>query len=77
VRDVALDQIEQQLQESGQKQLVIVLPQGGLTSEFDKKSRRAFDSKNYISKITTRLHTEGVWKDDKGRPSKTSPPSRA
>jgi hypothetical protein len=73
VRDVALDQIEQQLQESGQKQLVIVLPQGGLTSEFDRKSRRAFDSKNYISKITTRLHTEGVWKDDKGNAVKDEP----
>jgi hypothetical protein len=73
VRDVALDQIEQQLQESGRKQLVIVLPQGGLTSEFDKKSARAFDSKNYISKIKTRLHTEGVWKDDKGNAVKDEP----
>ena len=73
VRDVALDQIEQQLQESGQKQLVIVLPQGGLTSEFDKKSARAFDSKSYISKIKTRLHTEGVWKDDKGNAVKDEP----
>jgi hypothetical protein len=73
VRDVALDQIEQQLQDSGQKQLVIVLPQGGLTSEFDKNSARAFDSKNYISKIKTRLHTEGVWKDGKGNAVKDEP----
>lgn len=73
VRDVALDQAEQQLEESGHEQLVIVLPQGGLTSEFDKASARAFDAKNYVGKIKTRLHTEGVWKDDKGNAVKDEP----
>jgi hypothetical protein len=73
VRDVALDQIEQQLQESGRKQLVIVLPQGGLTSEFDKNSGKTFDSKTYIGKIKTRLLTEGVWKDGKGNAVKDEP----
>jgi hypothetical protein len=73
VRDVALDQVEQQLEESGQKQLVIVLPQGGLTSQFDKKSAMAFDSKTYISKIVTRLQTEGVWMDAQGKAAKKEP----
>jgi hypothetical protein len=73
VRDVALDQVEQQLQESGQKQLVIVLPQGGLTSQFDKKNEMAFDAKAYIPKIVTRLHTEGVFKDAKGNVPKDEP----
>ena len=41
VRDVALDQAEQQLEESGQSQLVIVLPQGGLYSEFSKTGTKA------------------------------------
>ena len=40
VRDVALDQVEQQLEESGQTQLVIVLPQGGLKSQFGKEGGR-------------------------------------
>ena len=73
VRDVALDQIEQQLQESGQKQLVIVLPQGGLTSEFDKAGGATFDSKTYVPKIIERLQTEGVWKDDQGNPTAAKP----
>jgi hypothetical protein len=34
VRDVALDQAEQQLQESGNAQTIMVLPQGGLRSNF-------------------------------------------
>jgi hypothetical protein len=52
---------------------VIVLPQGGLTSEFDKGSNRAFDSKAYIPKIVTRLLAEGVWKDGQGKAATKEP----
>ncbi len=44
VRDLALDQVEQQLEESGQTQLVIVLPQGGLKSQFGKEGTMDFDA---------------------------------
>ena len=37
-------QTEQQLEESGQTQLVIVLPQGGLTSQFGKGGTTDFDA---------------------------------
>jgi hypothetical protein len=73
VRDVALDQVEQQLQESGQKQLVILLPQGGLKSQFDKAGAMAFASKPYIQQIVTRLQAESVWKDAQGKVAKTEP----
>jgi hypothetical protein len=73
VRDVALDQVEQQLQESGRKQLVIVLPQGGLTSQFDKNNAMAFDSKAYIKQIVTRLQAESVWKDAQGKVAPKEP----
>jgi hypothetical protein len=46
---------------------VIVLPQGGLTSQFNKKSAREFNSTDYIGKIVTRLQAEGVWKDAQGK----------
>ena len=67
VRDVALDQAEQQLEESGQKQLVIVLPQGGLKSQFGKEGTKDFDAGPYVTEIVTRLKTEKRWKDDKGQ----------
>jgi hypothetical protein len=67
VRDVALDQAEQQLEESGQKQLVIVLPQGGLKSQFGKQGTKDFDAGPYVTEIVTRLKTEKCWKDAKGQ----------
>ena len=73
VRDVALDQAEAQLEESGQKQLVIVLPQGGLHSQFGTEGDRNFDSAAYVNEIVTRLGTEHVWKDGKGKPAGKAP----
>ena len=67
VRDVALDQVEQQLEESGQTQLVIVLPQGGLKSQFSKGGRQDFDAGNYVKEIVTRLRTEQRWRDGAGK----------
>jgi hypothetical protein len=63
VRDVALDQAEQQLEESGYKQTVIVLPQGGLHSQFGKKGDTNFDSGAYSNEIVKRLFDEKVWKN--------------
>jgi hypothetical protein len=73
VRDVALDQAEQQLEESGRKQLVIVLPQGGLHSQFSKDGGQTFDSDTYVKQIVTRLQAEGRWRDGKGKPAKAEP----
>ncbi len=67
VRDLALDQVEQQLEESGQTQLVIVLPQGGLKSQFGKEGTMDFDAGPYVTEIVTRLKTEKRWKDGKGQ----------
>jgi hypothetical protein len=73
VRDVALDQAEQQLEESGQKQLVIVLPQGGLHSQFGKDGGQNFEATAYVSQIVTRLQTEQRWKDGAGKVAKAAP----
>lgn len=61
VRDVALDQAAQQLEESENSQTVVVLPQGGLHSQFGKRGDYNFDSGAYVSDIVSRLQTEGVW----------------
>jgi hypothetical protein len=66
VRDVALDQAEQQLEDSNEKQLVIVIPQGGLTSQFSKAGGKDFDATPYVDEIRTRLQTEKKWMDGKG-----------
>jgi hypothetical protein len=66
VRDVALDQTEQQLEESGEKQLVIILPQGGLHSQFSKTGGKDFDALPYVKEVVTRLKTEKRWKDAAG-----------
>lgn len=63
VRDVALDQAAQQLEESGYAQTVIVLPQGGLHSQFGKAGDYSFESGTYVDEIVKRLFAEGVWKD--------------
>jgi hypothetical protein len=68
VRDVALDQAEAQLEESGQTQLVIVLPQGGLHSQFGTEGDRNFDSATYVKEIVTRLGTESAWMDPQKKP---------
>jgi hypothetical protein len=67
VRDVALDQAEQQLEESGEKQLVIVLPQGGLHSQFGKEGDQNFDAGLYVGQIVSRLRAEKRWKDRQGK----------
>jgi hypothetical protein len=73
VRDVALDQAEQQLQQSGQRQLVIVLPQGGLHSQFGKAGDTNFDAGPYCDEIVTRLLAEGRWHDGQGQAVKKAP----
>ena len=67
VRDVALDQAEQQLQASGERQQVIVLPQGGLHSQFGKGGDTNFDSGAYVAQIVSRLSSEKRWKDANGQ----------
>src|SRR2546421_228587 len=61
VRDVALDRAEQQLEGSGYTQEMIVLPQGGLHSQFGKSGDTNFDSGAYVNEILTRLVAESVW----------------
>jgi hypothetical protein len=73
VRDVALDQAEQQLEESGEKQLVIVLPQGGLHSQFGKDGDSNFDAGPYVGQIVSRLLTEKRWRDGRGTVVTTAP----
>ena len=76
VRDVALDQVEQQLEESGHTQLVIVLPQGGLKSQFSKDGTANFDAGRYVTEIVTRLGTEKRWWGRAGKPIEASPSVR-
>jgi hypothetical protein len=68
VRDVALDQAEQQLQDSGSKQTIIVLPQGGLHSQFGQDGSKNFNSDTYTSQILDRLVSEKVLS---AKPAKT------
>jgi hypothetical protein len=62
VRDVALDRAEQQLQDSGYAQTIIVLPQGGLHSQFGRTGDYNFDSGKYVENVVSRLVTDGVWR---------------
>ena len=73
VRDVALDQAEGQLEDSQEKQLVIVIPQGGLTSQFSKAGGKDFDARPYVNEIVTRLQTEKKWMDDTGGVAAAAP----
>ena len=77
VRDVALDQVPQQLAASGQTQTVIVLPQGGLYSQFGKAGGGSddydFNSWTYVAKIVSRLQAEKVWKDANGKDAAAAP----
>jgi hypothetical protein len=78
VRDVALDEAEKQLGDSGLAQVVIVLVQGGLTSQFqnpkDTNATKNFDAPDYVSKIAARLLAEGSWWDQFGKPVKDKAP---
>jgi hypothetical protein len=56
VRDVALDEAEQQLQDSGNPQTIMVLPQGGLRSNFGDINPRAYANK-VIGRLKTVLNT--------------------
>lgn len=73
VRDVALDEAAHQLEASGQKQTVIVLPQGGLHSQFGKAGTANFNAGKYVPEIVTRLHREGVWKNAQKQPVDEEP----
>ncbi len=68
VRDVALDEAEKQLEDSGLTQLVIVLPQGALTSEFGDAGDKNFDAGDYVGKIAARLLSEHCWLGPDGKP---------
>jgi hypothetical protein len=69
VRDVALDQAEQQLQDSGLTQVVLVLPQGGLLSQFGDVGNAG----DYVQTIADELVTDKLWLDTKRNPV-TFPP---
>jgi hypothetical protein len=66
VRDVGLDQAEQQLEESGLPRTIMILPQGGLHSQFGKGGDYSFDSTSFATKIVERLKTEGQLKTGAG-----------
>jgi hypothetical protein len=55
VRDVALDDAEGQLQDSGNPLTIMVLPQGGLSSEFGTAGDREFDADAYVKEIIARV----------------------
>jgi hypothetical protein len=55
VRDIALNRIEEQMEASGRGQMIGVLPQGGLHSEFGKGGGKAFDSEEYLKNVFDRL----------------------
>ena len=55
VRDVALDDAEGQLQDSGNPCTIMVLPQGGLSSEFGTAGGREFDADAYVKEIIARV----------------------
>ncbi len=55
VRDVALDEAEKQLEESGRELTIMVLPQGGLTSEFGTAGGREFNADAYAKEVVSRL----------------------
>jgi hypothetical protein len=60
VRDVALDEAEKQLEESGRALTIMVLPQGGLRSEFGK-----FNADAYAKEVVSRLTQTKYMKTDR------------
>ncbi len=69
VRDVALDQAEQQLEDSGLTQLVMVLPQGGLTSQFGDVG----EAGQYVKAVADELSADKVWRDPTGNAVTSAP----
>jgi hypothetical protein len=55
VRDVALDDAEGQLQDSGNPLTIMVLPQGGLESQFGTAGGQQFDAAAYVREIIARV----------------------
>jgi hypothetical protein len=73
VRDIALDEAEQQLEESGRSQLVILIPQGGLRSEFSKEGKQDFAATPLVNEVVAQLQTEKRWYDAHGKPTSSAP----
>jgi hypothetical protein len=63
VRDVALDQVEQQLDAVGQPQLVGILAQGGERSQFGKKSSYELAMRAYINDVFDNLTDDPAFKE--------------
>jgi len=61
VRDVALDDAEGQLQDSGNPLTIMVLPQGGLRSEFGSAGGREFNADAYVKEIMSRVVNKRDW----------------
>ena len=62
VRDVALDRVEQQLQAAGESQLVAILPQGGIRSQFGEGDNAyALDPAAYARKVLDKATEVGAW----------------
>src|ERR671923_1335292 len=53
--------------------MLIVLPQGGLHSQFGKAGTASFNAGTYVPEIVTRLHKEGVWKNAQKKPVDKEP----
>jgi hypothetical protein len=62
VRDVALDQMEQQLEAVGRPQLVGILPQGGERSQFGKNSDHELAMRAYINDVFDNMTDDPVFK---------------
>ncbi len=63
VRDVALDRAEAQMEAANQPQLVGILAQGGVHSEFgDSGDEYGLDAKDYAGKVLTAAKNAGAWK---------------
>lgn len=73
VRDVALDDAPDQLEDSGFTQTVIVLPQGGLYSQFGKAGDSNFDSRTYVKKVVDQLQADHKWRDASGKVAAAAP----
>ncbi|MGH2777781.1 MAG: D-alanyl-D-alanine carboxypeptidase family protein [Actinomycetota bacterium] len=62
VRDVALDRVEAQLEATGQSQMVAILPQGGVHSEFgDGGDRYSLDIVTYTKHVLWIATQSRVW----------------
>jgi len=73
VRDIALDEADLQLEESGRSQLVILIPQGGLHSQFNKEGRADFAATALVNEVVAKLQTEKRWYGPDGKPAASAP----